>query len=78
MDLKRIALWIYLAGVLIFELLLLWSAYDNGGFHRHHTAKDFAVLAVFYIAAPLLWPVVVVLVVLQLTGVLPMTITFSQ
>jgi hypothetical protein len=47
----RLALWVYLAA-LIFELEMLWSAYDNGGFQRHHTAADLAILAVFYIAVP--------------------------
>jgi hypothetical protein len=78
MKLRRIILWVYLAGALIFELLSLWSAYDNGGFQRHHSAHDLAILAVFYLTIPLLWPAVVVMVILQLTGVLPSTVTFAK
>jgi hypothetical protein len=74
----RIALWVYLAGALIFELEMLWSAYDNGGFQRHHSAADLAILALFYTAVPLLWPAVVVMIVLQFIGVLPPTITFPS
>jgi hypothetical protein len=78
MKLRRIIVWVYLAGTLIFELLLLWSAYDNGGFQRHQSANDLAILAVLYLAIPLLWPAVVVMMILQLTGVLPSTITFPK
>ena len=72
----RIILWVYLVGVVIVELLLLWGAYDNGGFQRHHTLTDLAVIAGLHMAAGLLWPVVVVVIVLQYFGLLPHPITF--
>ena len=54
---KRITLWVYLTGVVIWGFVLLWSAYNNGAFQRHHTAFDLAILAVEYMVMSLLWPV---------------------
>jgi hypothetical protein len=64
-------LWIYLIGVVMCESLLRWNAYDNGGFQRHHTLADLVVLAGFYLAAGLLWPIVFVMGALQYFGLLP-------
>jgi hypothetical protein len=69
-------LWIYLIGVAMCESLLLWGAYDNGGFQRHHTLTYLMVLAGFYLAAGLLWPIVLVIGVLQYFGQLPQPVTF--
>lgn len=72
----RIALWVYLAGAVACELLLLWNAYDNGGFRRHHTLADLAIVGSLDLATALLWPIVLVVGVLQYFGVLPHPITF--
>jgi len=53
------------------ELLLLWGAYDSGGFQRHHSLPDLLFLGAFYLAIPLLWPVMLLVAVLQLVGILP-------
>lgn len=53
---KRITLQVYLTGVVIWAVVLLWKAYDNGAFQRHHTATDLAILAVEYLVMALLWP----------------------
>lgn len=71
-----IILWVYLVGVAIFELLLLWNAYDNGGFQRHHTLTEWAVTAGFHITFSLLWPIVIVVLALQYFGLLPETLAF--
>ena len=72
----HIILWLYLAGALICEFVLLWGAYDSGGFQRQHTAVDLAIIAGFYLAAGLLWPAVLAMGVLQYFGFLPHPITF--
>lgn len=53
---KRIALKVYLAGVVIWGCVLLWTAHDNGAFQRHHTPANLAMIAVEYMAMALLWP----------------------
>ena len=72
----RITLWVYLAVAAVFELMALWSAYGGGGFERHHTLVDLAVIAAIHLAAALLWPVVLVVQALQYFGFLPYPITF--
>jgi hypothetical protein len=72
----RVALWVYLAGAVACELLSLWVAYDNGGFQRHHTLADLAIVGSLDLATAMLWPVVLVVVVLQYFGFLPHPITF--
>jgi hypothetical protein len=72
----RIALWVYLAGALVCELLLLWGAYDSSGFHRHHTLANLAIIGSLHSVMALLWPVVLVVLVLQYLGFLPQPITF--
>ena len=71
----RSALLIYSAGALVLELLLLWTTYDNGGFHRNHTVAQLAIAIVVHVAAAVLWPVIVVVLLLQIAGVLPHQIT---
>jgi len=67
---------IYLVGFLICELLLLLGAYQNGGFDRPRTLADLAIIGSYYLAAGLLWPVVLIVIVLQLSGLLPQPIQF--
>lgn len=73
---QRITLWVYLAGGAICELMALWGAYDSGGFEHHHTLADLAIVGGIHLAAALLWPVVLVVGVLQYFGFLPHPITF--
>jgi hypothetical protein len=72
----KIGLAIYLLGFLIGELLGLWGAYQNGGFDRSHTWNDLTIIASLYLVTGLLWPVVLIVVSLQLLGVLPHPIEF--
>jgi hypothetical protein len=58
------------------ELTLLWSAHDSGGFQRHHTLGELAILGGGYLAAALLWPVLIVVGLLQYLRFLPHPITF--
>ena len=53
---KQTVLRVYLAGVPVWGLVLLWSAYNNGAFQRPHTPTGLALIAVEYIAMALLWP----------------------
>jgi hypothetical protein len=53
---QRIALNVYLTGAVIWGLVLVMSAYNNGAFQRPHTLTGFAFIAVEYIAMALLWP----------------------
>jgi ABC-type Na+ efflux pump permease subunit len=71
-----IILWVYLAGALIFETLLLWDVYNNGGFQRDHTPGYLILVASIYVAMGLLWPIVLALAVLQYFAFLPHPITF--
>jgi hypothetical protein len=73
---RRIILLVYLTGGTVFELMLLWVAYDGGGFERHHTLADLAIVGGIHLALVLLWPVVLVVGVLQYFGLLPHPITF--
>jgi hypothetical protein len=68
-------LWFYAAGAFLVEAMLVFGAYDNGGFQREHSARDLLVLAVLYFAAGALWPALILVVGLQYFGVLP-PITF--
>jgi hypothetical protein len=73
----RRALWVYGPGAFLTAMLLLYDIYDSGGFQRSHTAADLLILASIYVATILLWPIVVLLGLLQLAGLLPMPITFG-
>ena len=73
---RRIILWIYLTDTVIVELMALWGAYDGGGFERQHTLPDLAIIAAIHLVTALLWPIVLIVVVLQYFGFLPQPITF--
>lgn len=66
----------YLAGGAICELTALWGAYDSGGFERHHTLADLAIIGAIHLAVVWLWPVVLVVLALQYFGLLPYPIMF--
>jgi hypothetical protein len=72
----RYVLWVYVAGALLTAALYLQGAYENGGFQRHHSMIDLLVLAALYLATAILWPVLIVVGILQYFGVLPHPITF--
>jgi len=73
---SKVVLATYLAGFLICELLSLLGAYQNGGFDRPHTFSDFAIIGSIYLVAGLLWPAVLIVFILQLSGLLPQPIEF--
>ena len=75
----RYVLWAYGAGALITLTLFVHNAYMNGGFQRHHDAMDLLVLAALYSVTAMLWPVLIVIGVLQYFGLLtqPITLPFS-
>ena len=66
----------YLIGLLICELLLLLGVYQSGGFDRPHTLAGLAIIGSYYLAAGLLWPVLLIVIILQLSGLLPRPIQF--
>jgi hypothetical protein len=72
----KVVLTIYFVGFLICELLGLWGAYQSGGFDRPHTLTDLTVIGIYYLVTGLLWPIVLIVVVLQLLGLLPHPIQF--
>jgi len=67
----RYVLYIYLAGALIMEAMLVLDAYGNGGFQRQHSLVDLIIIAALYLASAALWPLPVVLLILVYFGVLP-------
>jgi hypothetical protein len=73
---RRIILWVYLSGGVICEILALWGAYDSGGFERDHTLRDLAMIGGIHLTAALLWPIVLVVGLLQYFGILRHPITF--
>ncbi|KRQ98971.1 hypothetical protein CP49_35660 [Bradyrhizobium valentinum] len=72
----KVILAAYLVGLLICELLLLLSAYQSGGFDRPHSLADLAIIGSYHLATGLLWPVVLIVFILQLSGLLPQPIQF--
>jgi hypothetical protein len=72
----KVGLTIYFVGFLICEALLLWSVYEAGGFDRSHTFADLAMIGTFHLVTGILWPVVLVVLILQLAGLLPHPIEF--
>jgi hypothetical protein len=70
----RYALWTYGAGAFLMVMLLLYNIYDSGGFQRSHTIAGLLLAAGFYGVLVLLWPIFLVLLLLQLVRVLPMLI----
>ena len=48
----------------------------QGGFERHHTLADLAIIGAIHLAVVLLWPIVLFVLVLQYFGLLPHPITF--
>jgi hypothetical protein len=52
----RYVLYIYLAGALIMEAMLVLDAYGNGGFQRQHSLVDLIIIAALYLASAALWP----------------------
>jgi hypothetical protein len=72
----KVGLAIYFVGFLTCEVLLLWGAYQTGGFDRSHAFADLAMIGTVHLVAGLLWPVVLVVFILQLAGLLPHPIDF--
>ena len=64
-------LWVYVAGALLTAAVMIQNAYANGGFQRKHSVFDLLVLTALYAATSVLWPVLVVVVILQYFGILP-------
>jgi hypothetical protein len=71
----RYVLWVYIAGSLLTTAMMLQQAYASGGFQRDHSTADLLGLAALHLATATLWPVLVVVGVLQYLGILP-PITF--
>lgn len=61
-------LWIYVAGFLLMQAHNLYAAYASGGFQREHGTRDLLVLAAIYLGFGALWPVVLVVTILQGLG----------
>jgi hypothetical protein len=67
----RYVLWVYVAGALLTAAVMIQNAHANGGFQRKHSVFDLLVLTALYAATSILWPVLVVVVILQYFGILP-------
>jgi hypothetical protein len=72
----RYALWVYLAGALLMEAVLLLEAYRNGGFEREHSVRDLLEIGILHLAAAALWPVLIVVEIFQYFRILHLPITF--
>ena len=71
----KVGVWVYLTGGVACALLLLWDAYNNGGFQRHHTFAELAIVGILDLATAFLWPVVLIVAIFQYFGLLPHPIT---
>jgi len=66
---------IYIAGALITAAILIGNGIFNGGLERRHDLSDWIALTAIYIACSALWPILVVIGILQLLGIVRMPIT---
>jgi hypothetical protein len=67
----RYASFLYLIGAFATEVMLIYGAYENGGFQREHTARDPAIIAAIHLATAALWPALIVIPALMYFGALP-------
>jgi hypothetical protein len=72
----RFSLWTYAVGAGVMEGLLLLGAYQSGGFERSHGIWDLVQIGIYHVVIAALWPLVVVMIILQLVGLLPRPISF--
>ena len=73
---RRALIYVYLVGAAVIAILMVGQGINNGGLERHHDLRDWVLLTAIYGATIVLWPLVGLIVILQLTGILPMPITF--
>lgn len=73
---RRCILALYMVGALLMTILNFYNAYASGGFQRSHSVVDFIIIAALYLGSAILWPLIIVVGVLQHFGVLPQPITF--
>ena len=71
----RYVIWVYVAGAVVTVVLCVLNAYGNGGFQRHHGVMDLLTIAAIYLAAAILWPVLIAWAILLYFGLAPDTIT---
>jgi hypothetical protein len=71
-----VLIYTYFIGIVVVAIFSAVQAINNGGLDRHHDLRDWAIIALFYGSISLLWPVVALVVVLQLIGILPMLISW--
>jgi hypothetical protein len=74
---RRYFIWIYIAGAFITALSGVQSIYQNGGFQRHHAATELLITAILFSISVALWPILIVIAILQFCGMLPHLITLS-
>src|ERR1700692_4744449 len=60
---------VYLIGAALVAIYLVWSAIDGGALERHHDARGWLMIALFYLAASAFWPVGMVIFLLQYFGI---------
>jgi len=66
----RFAFWaLYFSGFLLTGVLLLHGAFIGGGFQRGNAAGDLFTLAIMCLAAAVFWPLLFIIVILQVFGV---------
>jgi hypothetical protein len=64
----KIALWVYLVGVVLTEIINSRGGYVMGAFERMHDVIDIAVWLVVGIAIAATWPLWAVMIALQFLG----------
>jgi hypothetical protein len=65
----RYILNVYLVGVVVMAIYLVWSSIHGGGLEREHSARELLLIALFMTACSVLWPVLLTLACLTYLGV---------
>jgi hypothetical protein len=66
----RMALWIYISGIVLLELSALHSAYLIGSFSQIRSVPELVLGLAMSLALNALWPIMAVILALQLLGLL--------
>jgi hypothetical protein len=65
----RYVLNVYLVGVAVMAIYLVWSSIHGGGLEREHSAIQLLLIALFMTVYSILWPVALTLAYLMYLGV---------
>jgi hypothetical protein len=64
----KIALWVYLTGVVLADIVCLRSGYVFGGYRNMHSLGDLVLYLAVNAVVALTWPVWAIMIALQLLG----------